>query len=480
MLKNSNYKPKIIEIVFTGHSLGGALGLLSHLYLSQILKKNFEGIEFILKSFLYATPAIFGINDADKVEKELSNIYHIHTKDDPVVVYTQEIFKIKIAKHIGINFVLENLTNLDTVSYITNYPYHLIEAYISLLKANFYNPLFEDENFKTLMKFKEIHFQFRNLMFLKKHIDIKQETFIDNNSIDVLQTFIPKISQVTLINITQQNNNYIIPNIDIFEYKSCPLLISKSNPSNIFEKISKIGAKKILQIDYSINQVYQDIESEKDEVLNNFYHGYLNFVLEKYKESLCYLEKAQNYPLSQLIIGECYLNGFGTEKNENLAFKYFECINEFPNTQYVLGFCYLKGKGVEKNLEKSLTYLNQTDYSNSLFYKGYYYYYMNNDHEKALGYFQNSKENSKSQCLLGNYYENKKMNNEAYNWYLKSYEQNYTIGIRFLAYCYKNGKGCSKNEKLFFETLQKAANLGSIEAQKDLKTCQIFEIGTKK
>ena len=58
--------------------------------------------------------------------------------------------------------------------------------------------------------------------------------------------------------------------------------------------------------------------------------------------------------LAQFILGTCYLNGNGVEKDEKEAFQWFLKAAEqgYAQAQYNVGLCYLNGGGVEKKSKK--------------------------------------------------------------------------------------------------------------------------------
>jgi len=72
------------------------------------------------------------------------------------------------------------------------------------------------------------------------------------------------------------------------------------------------------------------------------------------KECLYYWHRAAKleFPQAMFCIGECYDHGYGVDKNEHMAFEWYQkaaaagCVSAFSN----LGICYLSGLGIEKNI----------------------------------------------------------------------------------------------------------------------------------
>src|SRR5207244_11262817 len=55
--------------------------------------------------------------------------------------------------------------------------------------------------------------------------------------------------------------------------------------------------------------------------------------------------------IAQYYVGECYKFGYGTKKDEKLAFEYYEKIQNYAIGQNEIGYCYDEGMGVEEDLK---------------------------------------------------------------------------------------------------------------------------------
>ena len=66
----------------------------------------------------------------------------------------------------------------------------------------------------------------------------------------------------------------------------------------------------------------------------------------------------RNHLLAQYYAGLCYQFGYGTTKNDHLAFKYYEKVakEDCAIGQLQIGYCYDKGVGTESNLKMAASY----------------------------------------------------------------------------------------------------------------------------
>ncbi|PKC10767.1 kinase-like protein [Rhizophagus irregularis] len=142
-------------------------------------------------------------------------------------------------------------------------------------------------------------------------------------------------------------------------------------------------------------------------------------------------------------VGLCCQFGYGTVKNEKLAFEYYEKLANKESSMgiFKIGYFYDVGIWVKKDLEKAAHL-----------------------YEKAaeLG-------NRSAQHNLALMYRNGEGVDRDYNKSFKLSEQSAEgeckEGINGLGYCYSNGIGTSVNKQKAFELYQKAADLGDMHAQ---------------
>ncbi|EXX61269.1 Skt5p [Rhizophagus irregularis DAOM 197198w] len=118
----------------------------------------------------------------------------------------------------------------------------------------------------------------------------------------------------------------------------------------------------------------------------------------------------KNHTLAQNFVGLCYDHGYGTIKNEKLAFEYYEkaANNGIIDAVYNLGISYKNGEGIEK------------------------------DHNKAFELLK------------------------------QSAEEGHITGLFMLGYCYNNGIGTKIDDQKAFELVRESANLGYDVAQNNL------------
>jgi hypothetical protein len=152
--KNSVNPPEKLDIIVTGHSLGGALAeLAAYYYATEQIKefkkvKEFEKIEISVKAYTFGAPAIFDKSSKEVIEDENAlkreNIYRVWTSDDIVVNWTDETIPQR-GVHIGKSFPLYNIQNLSTKFFDWWGP-HGADYYLSLLHA------LKDDNLSSTYK----------------------------------------------------------------------------------------------------------------------------------------------------------------------------------------------------------------------------------------------------------------------------------------------------------------------------------------
>jgi hypothetical protein len=151
--------------------------------------------------------------------------------------------------------------------------------------------------------------------------------------------------------------------------------------------------------------------------------------------------------LAQLFVGRCYKRGYGTKKDEDLAFIYYERVADknYAIGQLEIGYCYGNEIGTEQSSEDA-----------------FYWYEIAANNGNIIAMYN-----------LGTYYEDgigvEKDDNKAFEMFKQSADGGYPGGIMMLGYCYDEGIGTKIDKKKAFELYQNAANLGHNIAQN--KSC---------
>uniref|UniRef100_U9URI3 Uncharacterized protein n=2 Tax=Rhizophagus irregularis (strain DAOM 181602 / DAOM 197198 / MUCL 43194) TaxID=747089 RepID=U9URI3_RHIID len=162
------------------------------------------------------------------------------------------------------------------------------------------------------------------------------------------------------------------------------------------------------------------------------------------------------YPFAQFYLAKCYYDGYGTEQNDVLAFKWYQkaAENECIIGQYYLGYCYKIGIGTEIN------------------------------EEKAFEFYQKSAINGHiiAQNNLGILYENGEGTemdlNKAIYWYEQAADNGNCVALYNLGQCYKTGKGVEIDERKAFMYYKESADQEYLDAQFQLGYCYDKGIGT--
>ncbi|RHZ79193.1 hypothetical protein Glove_151g16 [Diversispora epigaea] len=193
----------------------------------------------------------------------------------------------------------------------------------------------------------------------------------------------------------------------------------------------------------------------------------------------------------QYEIGNCYLNGIGTTKDEKKAFQWYLKSAEGGDSGAHLGLLYEEGVGTTKDHRKAFQWYFKSaegGYSSGQYNLGNCYLNgigTTNDEKKAFQCFLKSAKggDSHGQCSLGNCYLNgigiAKDEVKAFQWYLKSAEGGNSHGQYCLGYCSLNEIGTKKDEEKAFQDL-KSAGGGGINGQYEIGNCYLNGIGTTK
>ena len=199
-------------------------------------------------------------------------------------------------------------------------------------------------------------------------------------------------------------------------------------------------------------------------------------------------------PKGQDILGFCYANGLGVEKNEHEAFKWYKqaADQNYVPSQYITALYYEEGIGTEKNLDKAFALYQKTAKQNipeaqcrlAQFYLNGIC--VNTDTYKAFKLFKRAAIQgiAKAQNYLGVFYEKgisvtKDLDN-AFHWYLKSAKQGYVEAQYNLAVFYSSGTDAEVDNISALYWFKQAANQGHIEAAYYLFIHYANGLGTQK
>ena len=157
-------------------------------------------------------------------------------------------------------------------------------------------------------------------------------------------------------------------------------------------------------------------------------------------------------PYALIYLGACYLNGWGTEEDDKLAFELLTKAKSLPSAKYWLGVIYYNGLGVEKDYVKAYEFIKEsaTNYHREAYYlyglMNFYGYGTKIDYSIAFEYLSRVKEEEINKyrkaiyLMLGECYffgkgtaVNYKM---AESNYLKAEKEGYDIAISRLAFLY--------------------------------------------
>ena len=213
-----------------------------------------------------------------------------------------------------------------------------------------------------------------------------------------------------------------------------------------------------------------------------------------------------------LVLGSLYLNGWGGEKDINLALENYKMAAALGDETAMnqIGFIFMGDEGIEENSKQSFYWFNEAANKNNpvgMYNLGNCYkngYGIEADVEKAAEWFKKAAElgNVDAMCELGGYYQevlvdfnkakmwylkaaelgNAEAQNklgviyadiendykEAIKWYKKAIEQENPWAYRNLGILYRDGNGVKQNLKKAEELFSKASELG-IEDASDIK-----------
>ena len=143
-----------------------------------------------------------------------------------------------------------------------------------------------------------------------------------------------------------------------------------------------------------------------------------------------------------MAIAECHYWGwYGLEEDDKKAFENYLKIEKDTNgyhwAQFMIGFCYEDGIGTDRDENKAFEF-----------------------HTKSARQGNSDAMNHLGACYRhGNGCD--QSDTKAFEWYTKSAEQGHIQAMIGLAECYENGYGCDRDQKKSFELFQAGAKLGA-------------------
>ena len=208
------------------------------------------------------------------------------------------------------------------------------------------------------------------------------------------------------------------------------------------------------------------------------------------------------------ILGELYFNGWGVEKNDNLALENYKMAAAFGNEEAMnqigiiymgngdiesnpeqsfywfneaakkgsevgmnnVGYCYKNGFGIEADAEQAAEWFKKAaelGYVDAMVELGEYYQDTLFDVKKAKTWYLKAAKlgNAEAQNKLGVLYADIENDyKEAVKWYKKAMEQDNPWAYRNLGICYRDGNGVKQNLKKAEELFSKASELGIDDA----------------
>lgn len=276
--------------------------------------------------------------------------------------------------------------------------------------------------------------------------------------------------------------------------------------------IDRISQESLLKTVRENNSEIHDLSRDSPET---YYELGLSYYRDSlYKEAVSAFMKADgyDYPAAQAMLGDCYFDGTGVQKDYYIAKRYYEkaAKKSYPRALYGMASMLYAGKGIKKNIRKAIQYDTQAaelGFADSQYRLGVNFlfgnyvacdekkgeYWLdklaeNEEHEykfivgaifriyinwkESLEFYQNNKDN-----MLGDTREttNIQVNLIKEHLYEKIYHLYYQAAKKglpeaeyALGRCYDSGEGTKENKKEAEFWYTKSANQGYVEAQKSL------------
>lgn len=224
------------------------------------------------------------------------------------------------------------------------------------------------------------------------------------------------------------------------------------------------------EIDFELlaNAQAGDVQAQYD-LAHTYYQD------KQYEKSFGWFSKAaeNNFADAQYMVGKCFEEGIGVEKNLNQAFVWYKksAENGSPYSQNRISIFYWEGSIVEKSYEESFNWDLKAAKQGLLvahYNIGCQYRYgigVKRSKSKALKWFLGAGHTGEkhSQYELGCMY--KQIDEyEAFRWFKKSAEQSYAPAQAELGEMYLRGVGTFQDDRHGIFWLQKAMDQGCMEA----------------
>ncbi len=202
----------------------------------------------------------------------------------------------------------------------------------------------------------------------------------------------------------------------------------------------------------------------------------------------------QGYAKAQFSLGVCYENGAGVEKDEDEAARLYELAagQKHARAQCFLGLCYTYGRGVEKDeAEAARLYKLAAEQGDAAAQRnlGVCYAFgegVEKDEAEAARLYRLAADqgHARAQCNLGICYHLgegvEKDEAEAVRLYKLAAEQGDAAAQRNLGFCYKYGTGVEKDEAEAVRLYKLAVEQGHARAQCNLGVCYEDGAGVEK
>ncbi|CAI2166906.1 12161_t:CDS:2 [Funneliformis geosporum] len=292
-------------------------------------------------------------------------------------------------------------------------------------------------------------------------------------------------------------------------------IIKEHDKSIGFCKIKSIFEQEIKLLCKAIRDLLHWLKKNQHESKYIWFHGlFCYYITNDSKESFKLFSEASkgNFAIAKVYLAKCYIDGYGTDRNNKKAFDLFKESVEIGSIcgQFYLGYCYENGIGTKMDEKKSIEwYTNAANNANApaIYYLAECYRSgkgVKVDEATAVKWYEAlaKLEIVEAQLQLGNcnrYGIGVKINVEgACDWYKKAaingdliaqdiLKKNYNAAkngckvAQFdLGNCYRLGYGVKeKNERIAFELFNRSAKQGYINGKFRLGYCYDYGVGVE-